>query len=356
MQGDGRGIMGRRHGSPSIVPAVPDPSPSADAPMPNASQGPAGVPGLLSTTTGMSWSLSEFLNQFEFRSQSWCFAEIGAGHAVRIPSSDLAYFYAVLEGDMTVHGAGRDDLACKTGDVAFALSGRAHTLALSPQAQRNSIPLLQEGGYVDSVPTAIVGPPPAGARVLCGRLKVRWPTGKRLQGMPDHLYLAADETMIDLARFSTVAASPGGAAVLTHLANLLFVTAFRADAQGARLFLRSAEADPIDRARRYMELHPTHAWTVDILARKVGMGRSAFAARFVAQTGTTPIDMLIRERMKLATKLLETTDLKIAEIAEKIGYKSEAAFHHRFTSHFEVAPGKFRRQRRSAEGDGNRAH
>jgi AraC-like DNA-binding protein len=313
------------------------------------------MPGSLSTATGTSWSLSEFLNQFEFRSQSWCFAEIGAGHAIRVPSGDVAYFYAVLEGEVGIHGLASEDLACKAGDVAFALSGRAHTLGFSPHARRASIPLLQEGGYVDSVPTAIVGPPPAGARVLCGRLKVRWPTGKRLQGMPDRLHLAAGETMVDLACFCDVAAKPGGAAVLTHLANLLFVTAFRDDAQGAALFLRPGEADPIDRARRYMELHPTHAWTVTILARKVGMGRSAFAARFAAQTGTTPIDMLIRERMKLATRLLETTDLKITEIAEKIGYKSEASFHHRFTSYFEVAPGEFRRQRRSVE-EGDRSH
>ena len=93
-------------------------------------------------------------------------------------------------------------------------------------------------------------------------------------------------------------------------------------------------------------MHPFQKWTVEILAKKVGMGRSNFAARFTAQTGKTPIDTLTEERMKHAAEFLAKTNLKIAEVSERVGYRSEAAFHNRFTSFFGVSPGKLRRQRR----------
>jgi AraC family transcriptional regulator, alkane utilization regulator len=261
--------------------------------------------GLQLTAKGMFWSLSEFLNQFEFRSQSWCIAEIGAGHAIRIPTADVAYFYALLDGTLSIYGAGSRDVVLKPDGVIIVLSGKSHLLSFSTAPHRQSIPLLQDGGYVDSPPTIVIGAPPFGARVLCGRLKVRWPTGKRPAALPEYLQLNQLSQCVDVARFVQLSGSEGGAALLTHLANLLFVTAFRESAECVRLFSGSGEQDPVDRARRYIELHPTHAWTVDILAKKVGMSRSHLAARFVSQFGKTPIDMLIEERMKLAAQLLE---------------------------------------------------
>ena len=56
-------------------------------------------------------------------------------------------------------------------------------------------------------------------------------------------------------------------------------------------------------------------------------------------------DVLTEERMKHAAEFLAKTDLKIAEISERVGYRSEAAFHHRFTSFFGMSPGQLRRHR-----------
>ena len=78
------------------------------------------------------------------------------------------------------------------------------------------------------------------------------------------------------------------------------------------------------------------------------MGRSSFAARFVKELGRTPIKALTEERMKHAANFLKETDLKITEISERVGYRSEAAFIRRFTSHFGISPGKMRRDERQA--------
>ena len=107
--------------------------------------------------------------------------------------------------------------------------------------------------------------------------------------------------------------------------------------------------DPIARAQVLIEKHPFQPWTVDALAKKVGMGRSNFAARFANEVGMTPIDSLTLVRMQVAEEFLRNTELKVAEISERIGYRSEGAFIRRFTTHFGITPGKFRRLAKNAD-------
>jgi AraC-like DNA-binding protein len=293
----------------------------------------------------MYWTLSEFLNVFEFRSQCWCFVNLGADGAVRMPHAEAVHFYAVTEGQVRIARIAGETVELREGEIAFVLSEEAHAVRHQENARPVTIPLLQNGGFVDVPPTISLGNGPATARMLCGRLKVRWPGGQRPRGLPGLLKLDPGESVVNLERLVGAAKGEGACALLTRLASLLFVNAFRSHPQCQALFSQSGQLDPIARAQQFIELHPFHKWTVEVLARKVGMGRSNFAARFAAQTGKTPIDVLTEERMKHAAEFLAKTDLKIAEISERVGYRSEAAFHHRFTSFFGMSPGQLRRQR-----------
>lgn len=297
----------------------------------------------------MYWTLSEFLNVFEFRSQCWCFVDLGAGAAVRMPHAEAVHFYAVIEGEVRIAGIGGETIELRQGDIVFILSGEAHALRHQDKAQPTTIPLLQNGGFVDAPPHVRLGNGPIATRLLCGRLKVRWPGGQRPRGLPALLKLDPQESVLDVEKLLGTAKGDGSSALLTRLASLLFVDTFRKHPQCQALFSQSGQLDPIARAQQFIELHPFHKWTVEILARKVGMGRSNFAARFAAQTGKTPIDFLTEERMKHAAEFLAKTDLKIAEVSERVGYRSEAAFHHRFTSFFGMSPGQLRRQRQQLQ-------
>lgn len=295
----------------------------------------------------MNWSLSEFLNTFEFRSQSWCLVELSSGHAIRTPHSDAAYFYAVEHGEVRVAGIGGKEIALHAGEILLVLSGEAHTLRIDHGLQVETVSLLQVGGYVDVPPRIVLGKSEIAARLVCGRMKVRWPGGHRPRGMPAQLTIHEQQSLVRIDQLMATIRKEGGSAVLTHLANLLFVTAIRNLPECRALFSESNQLDPIAMARQYIELHPFQAWTVAALAKKVGMSRSNFAARFVTQTGKTPMDVLTEERMKMAAGLLERSDLKIAEISERVGYRSEAAFHFRFTTYFGASPGSFRRSHRA---------
>jgi transcriptional regulator GlxA family with amidase domain len=173
-------------------------------------------------------------------------------------------------------------------------------------------------------------------------LQVNWPGGYQPVRLPNTLRVCASDLGLDLAKLADTVASAGSRALLDRAAALLFVEGLRANPY-CRAQFRWNLQDPVARAMLLIEKHPFSAWSVRSLADRVGMGRSNFAARFTSEIGKTPIDALTDERMKYAEQFLRDTDLKIPEIGELIGYRSEAAFVRRFTKHFKITPGRLRR-------------
>ena len=72
------------------------------------------------------------------------------------------------------------------------------------------------------------------------------------------------------------------------------------------------------------------------------MSRSAFAARFKEMTGQTPLDYVTEWRMQKAVVLLKQEERKLAEVAQAVGYESDAAFSKAFRRVVGVTPGQYR--------------
>ncbi len=88
--------------------------------------------------------------------------------------------------------------------------------------------------------------------------------------------------------------------------------------------------------------NPNGEWTLDAMAREAALSRTAFAETFKAVSGWTPGQYLTWWRMQLAWSLLRGGK-SAAEVADKVGYKSEAAFSRAFQKMFQTAAGKVRR-------------
>ncbi len=86
-----------------------------------------------------------------------------------------------------------------------------------------------------------------------------------------------------------------------------------------------------------------HEHSVSELARRARMSDRSFARRFVAETGTTPHRWLTLQRVLLAQRLLEETDLGVDEVAAECGFGSGALLRHHFRKVVGVAPGDYRR-------------
>ena len=98
----------------------------------------------------------------------------------------------------------------------------------------------------------------------------------------------------------------------------------------------------IGQALGHIHLAPAENWTVQRLARAVGMSRSAFAERFREMTGTGPMGYLSDWRLQRALALLEQTDDAIQQIANVVGYQSAASFTRAFVGKFGRTPSAMR--------------
>jgi len=83
--------------------------------------------------------------------------------------------------------------------------------------------------------------------------------------------------------------------------------------------------------------------TVATLATRSAMSSRTFARRFVSSTGTTPYQWIARERVRLAQRLLETTDLSVEVIARDCGLGSAANLRKQFARILGTSPQAYRR-------------
>lgn len=85
------------------------------------------------------------------------------------------------------------------------------------------------------------------------------------------------------------------------------------------------------------------ALTVERLAAHAHRSPRTFARHFRAETGTTPLQWLLAQRIVAARRMLETTDAPVAEVAVDCGFGSSAALRMHFGRSVGTSPAAYRR-------------
>ncbi len=98
----------------------------------------------------------------------------------------------------------------------------------------------------------------------------------------------------------------------------------------------------VERALELLNADIQKRWTVELLARAVGLSRPALARQFLRVLGLSPMRYLTQKRMQRAASLLLGSDASLAEVAVHVGYRSEFAFNRAFKREFQVPPGVYR--------------
>ena len=144
---------------------------------------------------------------------------------------------------------------------------------------------------------------------------------------------------------------PGGESVLGRLSELMFVDVVRqylATLPEDRTNWLAGLREPfVGRAIEALHRSPARHWTLESLAREVGLSRSALAERFADFVGQPPMQYLASWRMQIAASQLQSTTDTVAEIAARVGYESEAAFSRAFKKTVGKAPSDWRKRRRA---------
>lgn len=175
-----------------------------------------------------------------------------------------------------------------------------------------------------------------------------------LEVLPKLLHLKSEqrrsrafESVLELLAAEAEAPGLGSHAVVRRLFELLFVHAVRvfADqmATPKKGWLAAVSDKALAPAVQAIHGDLQTAWTVEMLARKSGMSRSAFAARFKQAVGEAPLAYLTEWRIFQSARLIERSDDKISSISRSVGYQSEAAFTKAFRKIMGVAPSEYRR-------------
>ena len=108
-------------------------------------------------------------------------------------------------------------------------------------------------------------------------------------------------------------------------------------------WLGALQHKQIGRAISLIHRDPARQWTLTSLAAGIGMSRSGFAARFTELVGEPAMHYVARWRMHLAAAWLREDDAPLCELANQLGYASEAAFSRAFKRFIGVSPGAVRR-------------
>jgi len=136
-----------------------------------------------------------------------------------------------------------------------------------------------------------------------------------------------------------------GSEIATKLARRMVVPPQRSGGQAQYI-----EA-PLPKRPDAPTLEPVLTWlmtnlhqpvTVDDLANRAHMAPRTFARRFRAETGTTPHDWITTQRVLLARRLLEETDLGVDAVATRAGFGDAAALRHHFTRRVGATPQAYR--------------
>src|SRR5580692_12202500 len=101
----------------------------------------------------------------------------------------------------------------------------------------------------------------------------------------------------------------------------------------------------------WLQAHLDQEVTVADLAARAAMSPRTFARRFPASTGTTPLTWIVQERVRLAQRLLETTDLPVDVIAGKSGFGTADNLRKHFGRILQTTPQSYRRAFQAPKGE-----
>jgi AraC-like DNA-binding protein len=253
-----------------------------------------------------------------------------------------------------------EPLPMNVGDMAIVRGPDAYTVADDPATEPQWV--VHPGGRCESLSgedlreelhldTRTHGHRPDGSTVIIsGTYQLEGDVSARLlTALPQMLVVSAAEipsSVVAMVAGEVARDDPGQQVVLDRLLDLALLTTLRAwfarpDAAAPGWY--SAQSDPVvGRALRLLHDSPAHAWTVDALARDIGVSRAAFARRFTSLVGEPPMSYLTSWRIALAGDLLRDTDATVEAIARRVGYSNAFALSVAFKRLRGTSPSRYR--------------
>jgi AraC-like DNA-binding protein len=283
--------------------------------------------------------------------------------SVTLPRAQHVISYHVVTGG-SCWGAllGGASVHLEAGDVLLFPHGDAYVMSIAPNARGGPDPTevlaFMAEMVVGRLPFAVVEGGGGSERLglVCGFLGCDvHPFNPLLGALPRLLHVrqafAPGDPLARLIEFALAESQDkraGGECVRLRLSELMFVEVVRrylaALAPEQTGWLAGLRDRSVGRALACLHERPEDDWTLEKLAKAVGLSRSALAERFAHFVGDPPMQYLTRWRMQVAARLLADGQSKVSTVALQVGYDSEAAFSRAFKKAAGVPPAAWRSQ------------
>lgn len=301
--------------------------------------------------------LGEALHYLHMRSVFYTRSEFTAPWGLALPPfPDCLMFHVVMSGRCWLVVDGSEPYRLEPGSLALVPHGAGHRLLSAPGVDAANLFDLPREQISERYEILRYGRGGERANLICGTVRFDHPSAKQLiQLLPKKICIEAwqspqmewVQSTLHLMASESRAMQPGGETIITRLADILIIQTIRSwmadDPLAQTGWLGALQDKQIGYAIVLIQRDPARVWTVSSLAREVAMSRSAFAARFKELVGESPKQYVTRWKMNLAMSWLSEGRGSLAEIANGLGYQSEAAFSRAFKRCIGVSPGSARR-------------
>lgn len=300
--------------------------------------------------------LGETLHLLRLNGVLYCRSELTAPWGIDLPAFEgQMMFHIITSGHCWLEIEGEEPRMLQQGSLTLVPDGKGHCIRSHPMADTEPLFDIPVEKVSDRYEIMRHGGGGELTQLTCGVVRFDHIAGQQLIALlPKVMQVNSwddeqDNWLQSTLRFisrEAKALRPGGETVITHLADILIIQAIRewidTAPEAEQGWLAALRDKQVGKALAAIHREPEKSWTVESLAREVGMSRSGFSARFTHLLGESVMRYLTRWRMQLARMQLQETSDSLSVLADRLGYQSEAAFCRAFKRVFGVPPGSIR--------------
>lgn len=294
--------------------------------------------------------LSDILSKVKLTSVVYFKSDFSEPWGMEISKGPFAQFHMITKGQCVLKTKEKS-IQLFAGDIVVFPFGASHWLANNEKSKR-----YQGQEVIESILSgkSLFEGSKLSTTLVCGHFEydknLDHPFIKELPGIIhiDDAYLKQFswlKAIMDMLIAEAGKEQPGSSAIVNKLGEILFVYVLRAFIERNQMtsgFFAAIQDERISRVLAAIHSESHANWNLNQLAQIAGMSRTSFANHFKTLTGETPFNYITQWRLLLAKELLKSSRFSVGEIAEQVGYQSEAAFNRIFKKRVSQTPLKFR--------------
>ena len=305
--------------------------------------------------------LSDILSRLKFSGTLYFRTSFTSPWSIEVPAFEqVSRFHFAHRGRCLVRVDKRSHpVVLEQGDLVIITRGASHTLFCDPSTEHLAVKLddvIQSSGFTGEG-ALVYGDPGTHheTQLICGHFAFAKDAYHPLiDALPAYIHIqnygvAAGAWLEHTLRVIGQEAGQenmGSDLIALKLSEIIYAQALRSylNSDGRNHKGLAGFTDPaLARVLQAIHQSPEHPWSLEDLAKVAGLSRTSLANRFTAYMSMTPLAYITQWRMQIARQRLLDSNHPIIDIAESVGYQSEAAFGRVFKKYFDIAPATYRR-------------